>query len=51
MRVQMDGESFYTDEMNIEVMPGRIMFAAPEGMDFTDYSYRAYTKNKGRSAR
>jgi diacylglycerol kinase family enzyme len=46
MRVQMDGESFYTDEMELEVMPGKIKFAAPEGLEIVDYSYRAYKPKK-----
>ena len=42
IRVHMDGESFYSDEINLEIIPGYIKFVAPDGLDFADYSHRAY---------
>jgi diacylglycerol kinase family enzyme len=42
--IQIDGEAFYDQEFKINIVPGRIKFFAPEGIDFEDYSYRAYKK-------
>ena len=42
IRVHMDGEAFYTEELKVEIMPRRIKFFAPPGMDFADYSHRSY---------
>jgi diacylglycerol kinase family enzyme len=36
--VHMDGEAFYTAELHIELKPGMINFAVPEGMAVQDYS-------------
>jgi len=41
---QMDGESFYARELKIEIVPNGVKIFAPEEMKFTDYSYRAYSK-------
>jgi hypothetical protein len=38
----MDGEAFYAEELKVEIMPRSVKFFAPEGMDFADYSHRAY---------
>jgi len=46
IRVHMDGESFYTDKISLEVLPARIKIFAPEGMDFKDYSHVAYRRPK-----
>jgi diacylglycerol kinase family enzyme len=46
IRVHLDGESFYTEEVKLEILPSRIKFFAPEGMEFADYSYRAYKPDK-----
>ena len=50
IRVHMDGEAFCTDALKAEIKPAHIRFFAPEGMDFADYSHRAYRGNtaKGR---
>jgi len=42
LKVEMDGEGFYAKELKMELIPGGIKFFAPEGMDFFDYSHRAY---------
>ena len=42
LRVQMDGEGFFAKEIKLEIVPGGIKFFAPEGMDFFDYSGKAY---------
>jgi diacylglycerol kinase family enzyme len=42
IRVHLDGESFFTDKVNLEVLPKRIRFFAPPGMVYEDYSYIAY---------
>jgi len=44
IRVHMDGEAFYTEELKVEIMPRQVKFFAPEGADFADYSHRAYKK-------
>ena len=46
--VQMDGEVFYTNEFNIEIIPQRIQFAAPQGIDFADYTYKAYKQKRAK---
>jgi YegS/Rv2252/BmrU family lipid kinase len=46
IRVQLDGEAFYTDEFKFEVVPQSVRFFAPAGLDFADYSYRAYKGGK-----
>jgi len=49
LRVQLDGESFFAQEIKLEIIPGGIRFFAPEGMSFMDYSPRAYVnREKGR---
>ena len=45
IRVHMDGEAFYTDELKVEIVPGGVRFFAPEGLDFLDYRHRAYKAN------
>jgi diacylglycerol kinase family enzyme/HPt (histidine-containing phosphotransfer) domain-containing protein len=40
--IEMDGESFYASEMQLKIIPDGIKFFAPEGMEFVDYSHRAY---------
>ena len=47
MRVQIDGEGFYAQELKIVIIPGGIKFFAPEGLVFADYSHRAFIKKKG----
>jgi len=47
--IQIDGESLYTKEIKLEIVPDGVKFFAPEGKEFADYSYRAY-KAKGRGA-
>ena len=42
IRAHLDGETFYTKDLKLEIMPSRIKFIVPQGMDFKDYSYRAY---------
>ena len=42
IRVHLDGEAFYDEELKVEIMPCHVRFFAPEGMDFADYSHRAY---------
>ncbi|MCL2101527.1 MAG: transporter substrate-binding domain-containing protein [Fibromonadales bacterium] len=42
IRVQLDGEAFYTDEFKFEIVPQSVRFFAPEGLDFADYSHRVY---------
>ena len=49
MRVQIDGEGFYAKEIKFEIVPGGIRFFAPEGLDFVDYSHKAY-KSAARKA-
>ena len=44
IRVHFDGESFYTDVIRLQIVPGKIKFCVPDGMDFVDYSYRAYKR-------
>jgi YegS/Rv2252/BmrU family lipid kinase len=50
IRVHLDGESFFTDKLKLEVLPGRIRFFAPAGLEFEDYSYIGKAKN-GEKAR
>jgi len=47
IRVHLDGEAFYDEELNVEILPRRVRFFAPEGMDFADYSHRAYKSPDG----
>jgi diacylglycerol kinase family enzyme len=50
IRVHMDGESFFTDKVKLEVLPQRIRFFAPLGMVFEDYSYIAHkTRSKAKN--
>ena len=44
IRVHMDGEAFYAEELKVEIMPRQIKFFAPPGMSFMDYSHIAYQK-------
>jgi len=46
IRVHMDGESFYTDKISVEVLPARIKIFAPTDIDFKDYSHIAYRRQK-----
>ena len=47
LRVQLDGESFFANEIKLEINPGAIRFFAPEGMNLMEYSDKAY-KNLAR---
>ena len=42
LSIQMDGEAFYANEFNINIVPGGVKIFAPEGLSFADYSYRGY---------
>ena len=42
LSVEMDGEAFYARELKLEVIPGGVKVFAPEGLDFADYSHRAW---------
>ena len=42
MSVMIDDEAFYTDNIQLELIPGGIKFFAPEGLDFVDYSHFDY---------
>ena len=42
LQVEMDGEGFLAQEINLEILPGHIKFFAPEGMEFMDYSRKAF---------
>ena len=42
LRVQLDGESFFAQELKLEIIRGGIRFFAPEGMNFMDYSHMSY---------
>jgi len=44
LRVHMDGEAFFAEKLKIELLPSHINFFTPEGMDFADYSRKAYKK-------
>jgi diacylglycerol kinase family enzyme len=45
IRVESDGDAFMMEEaVNIELLPKRIKFAVPLGLDFADYSHKAYKK-------
>jgi diacylglycerol kinase family enzyme len=46
IRAQMDGDPFTSKELEIEILPGHIKFAAPEDMPFADYAHRAYKGGK-----
>ena len=42
LHVELDGEGFYAQEIKMELIPGKIRFFTPIGMDFADYSDRGY---------
>jgi diacylglycerol kinase family enzyme len=42
LRVQMDGESFYSHEVKLKIVPNGIKFVAPDGRRPVDYSHLAY---------
>ena len=42
MRVMIDDEAFFTDNIQLELIPGGLKFFAPEGLNFVDYSHKAY---------
>jgi len=44
IRVQMDGEAFFSKEVEVEIQPESIRFFVPEGVDFVDYSHKAFRK-------
>jgi len=44
MCIQIDGESFVAQEMNIEIISDGIKVFAPENLEFEDYSHFAYRK-------
>ena len=46
MRVAMDGETFYAKELKISIIKGGIKFFTPPGMNFEDYSKKAYKRKK-----
>jgi len=46
LRVELDGESFYAQDIKLEIIPGGIRYFAPEGMGFLNYSHRAYRKKE-----
>lgn len=46
MRVELDGEAFFTQEIKIKLVPGKIRFVAPDGVDFVDYSCLVHKKAK-----
>jgi len=43
LHVEMDGEGFYAKSFTIKIIPGGVKVFAPEGLDFTDNSHKAYT--------
>ena len=47
MYVQMDGETFFAQELKLILIPGGIKFFAPKGLDFADYSQMTYKGRKG----
>jgi len=48
LRVELDGESFFAQEIKLEIKPGAVRFFTPEGLDFVDYSFRAYKNVAGK---
>jgi len=48
IRMEMDGEALYTGETTVEIIPGHIKFAIPEGVEFVDYSSIAYSQKHHR---
>jgi len=46
LRVQLDGESFYAQDIKLAIVPGGIRFIIPEGVEFINYSHKAYTGRK-----
>ena len=42
MRIETDGEATYSHELKIKILPDKIKFVTPLGVDFVDYSYKAY---------
>jgi len=45
MRVETDGEAKQTHELNIKVLPGKLNFVTPSGVEFADFSHKAYKKS------
>jgi diacylglycerol kinase family enzyme len=50
IRVQMDGEAYYTEEFVAEILKSRVRFFAPGELEYMDYSFMAY-KNTGKQKR
>jgi diacylglycerol kinase family enzyme len=46
IRIQMDGEAFFADEITVEILPNHVKFIVPQGIEFVDYSHRAYGKKR-----
>jgi diacylglycerol kinase family enzyme len=46
LSVSMDGEAFYAREISLSIIPGGVKIFIPEGLDFVDYSYKAYKSKK-----
>ena len=46
LSVEMDGEAFYAREIKLKIIPEGVKVVAPEGLDFADYSHRAYKPEK-----
>jgi len=44
--VEMDGEGFYAHELVVKIIPNGVRVFAPQGLDFVDYSYKAYRKSR-----
>jgi diacylglycerol kinase family enzyme len=42
LSIEMDGEAYYANEISLKVIPGGIKVFVPDGLDFVDFSYRAY---------
>jgi diacylglycerol kinase family enzyme len=46
LRVQIDGEAFYTDKLTVDIIPDGVRFIVPEGIGFADYSNKGKGKPK-----
>ncbi|MCL2755117.1 MAG: hypothetical protein FWD35_05315 [Oscillospiraceae bacterium] len=47
LNVEMDGEAFYAAEITLKIIPDGIKIFVPVGLDFVDFSHRAYrAKNR-----
>jgi len=44
--IQIDGESFYSKEIKLKIIPDGIKVFAPEGLDLVDFSHLAYKPAK-----